>query len=351
MSRVPASVRSLVRIVAMCSFAAVLLASCASTTPAIKPHVTGLPAVSISVPLSTVACTTDNSCVAIGTSNLDVSPTSVGEYRSATGRWTTLTVPVADTSTYIQSSSCWNRGCLFVGSQSGGDLVWNYDATTHSISVAHGPSGAIGIDAISCYATLTCAVFDSTKSGKRFLTTSDGGATWSTPATIAIPDSDSVTSLSCESQLTCVASFESSSNGIAVYVTNDGGQTWTPRSDTSTISWAALTSLDCAGRTCVGLAKLSFGWRVERSDNLGKTWKKVAPVRGPIVTMACTTLDRCVVGGTKNFQTSTPYLATVVSKVVTPVALKYVPSPISDVACGSTICAAIGVTTVMTLRP
>jgi hypothetical protein len=31
--------------------------------------------------------------------------------------------------------------------------------------------------------------------------------------------------------------------------------------------------------------------------------------------------------------------------------LKYVPSPISDVACGSTICAAIGVTTVMALRP
>jgi hypothetical protein len=28
-----------------------------------------------------------------------------------------------------------------------------------------------------------------------------------------------------------------------------------------------------------------------------------------------------------------------------------VPSPISEVACGSRICAAIGVTTVMTLRP
>jgi hypothetical protein len=31
--------------------------------------------------------------------------------------------------------------------------------------------------------------------------------------------------------------------------------------------------------------------------------------------------------------------------------LKYVPSPISDVACGSRICVAIGVTTVVTLRP
>jgi photosystem II stability/assembly factor-like uncharacterized protein len=335
----------------MCSVAGVVLASCATTTPAIKPHVTGLPAISISVPLSTVACTRDNSCVAIGTSNLDVSPTSVGEYRSASGRWTALTVPGADTSTFIQSSSCWNSGCLFVGSQSGGDLVWRYEAATESVAVERGPSGATGVDAVSCYAAMTCAILDTTKSAKRYLTTDDGGATWSSPVTLGVLSSDTVTSLACASPLTCMASFESSSNGIDVYVTTDGGQTWIPRADTSTVTWAALTSLDCAARTCVGLAKLSFGWRVERTDNLGKSWKKVAPVRGPIVTLACTTLDRCVVGGTKNFQTSTPYLATVASSVVTPVTLKYVPSPISDVACGSTICAAIGVTTVMTLRP
>jgi hypothetical protein len=33
------------------------------------------------------------------------------------------------------------------------------------------------------------------------------------------------------------------------------------------------------------------------------------------------------------------------------VKLKYVPSPIVDVACGSKICAAIGVTTVLALKP
>jgi hypothetical protein len=33
------------------------------------------------------------------------------------------------------------------------------------------------------------------------------------------------------------------------------------------------------------------------------------------------------------------------------VKLKYVPSPITDVACGTKICAAIGVTTVLTLQP
>src|SRR5271154_1290659 len=127
MIRVSAHVRSLARIVVMGMAAGIVLASCTTTTTVTKPHATGLPAISISVPLSNVACTTENSCVAIGTSNFDVSPTSVGEYRTASGRWTTIAVPSADTSTYIQSSSCWSDGCLFVGSQSNADLVWLYD--------------------------------------------------------------------------------------------------------------------------------------------------------------------------------------------------------------------------------
>ena len=52
-----------------------------------------------------------------------------------------------------------------------------------------------------------------------------------------------------------------------------------------------------------------------------------------------------------NLQSSLPSLSTVVAGAVTAVRLKYVPSQIDDVACGTTICAAIGVTTVMTLRP
>jgi hypothetical protein len=48
---------------------------------------------------------------------------------------------------------------------------------------------------------------------------------------------------------------------------------------------------------------------------------------------------------------SSPWLATVTSGSVTSVKLKYVPTQIADVACGSKICAAIGVTTVLALRP
>jgi len=349
MNRVPAHVRSLVRIAATCAVAGVVLASCASTTPAVIPHVTGLPAISFSVPLSAVGCTTSNSCVALGTSDLNASLSSIGEYRSAGGRWAALDVPRADTSTHIQSSSCWSDGCLFVGSQSNGELVWRYSARSHSISSEIAPTGALGIDAISCYAPMTCAILDSGTSGPRFLSTNDGGTTWSTPVSFGVPSQDSVTSLSCPSDLDCMASFLNASNGIEVYVTNDGGATWTLRPSFSTVTWAALTSLHCAGRSCLGLARLSTGWRVVRTVNFGHSWSKVATLRSSILTLACTSLKRCVVGGMTS--SSAPWLATLTSGSVKVAKLTYVPTPIADVACGSKICAAIGVTTVMTLRP
>jgi hypothetical protein len=352
MIRVPAHVRSLVRIVAGCSVAGVVLASCASTTPAkIITRVTGLPAISISVPLSIVACTTNNSCVTLGTSNLDVSPTSVGEYRTANGHWTDITVPSADTSTYIQAASCWNNGCLFVGSQSNGDLVWRYDATSQSFSTEVGPTGASGIDGVSCYAAMSCAVLDDAKSGPRFVTTEDGGATWSTPVSFGAPPQDTVTSLSCPSTLDCIASFLNASNGIEIYVTDDGGATWSLQSGVATVTWSALTSLNCVGKKCLALANLHTGWRIERTNNFGRSWKKVASLPSSVLNLACTTLQRCIVGGMTGSLAATPWLAMVISGTVKTAKLTYVPSPIAGVACGSKICAAIGVTTVMTLRP
>lgn len=334
---------------AMCSLAALVLASCATVTVA-RPHVTGLPAISISVPLSNVACTTDNSCVALGTSNLDVSPTSVGEYRAASGRWTELAAPDAGPSTYIQSSSCWNDGCLFGGAQASGGLLWRYDAGTHTITAVTAPTGASGIAAISCYASMTCAIVESTTSGPQFLTSVDGGETWSTPDGFDFPPHGSVTALSCQSDLRCMASFLSASHGIEVFVSTDGGTLWNERPPTPD-TWSVLTSLNCSGKKCVGLTKRFTGWQIVRTDNFGTSWSRVSSLVGSISTFACTSLDRCVVAGMTNLQSSVPLLATVTSGAVRVAKLKYVPSPISEVACGSRICAAIGVTTVMTLRP
>ena len=348
MIRVPARARSLARVAATMSVAGAILASCATATVA-APHVTGLPAISISVPLSTVGCTTNNSCVALGTSDLGVTPASFGEYRLSSGRWARLSVPTADSSTYIEASSCWVDGCLFVGSQSSGDLLWRYDESTHAVTSVSAPPSAMGIEAVSCFSSMTCAILDVSRSGPRFLTTDDGGTTWSAPVTLGVAPHDSVAALSCTIQLHCMAILSNGSDGVEVYVTSDGGATWAPRTGFATVSWATLTSLTCVGRKCLGVANLSTGWRIVRTDNFGRSWSKVDSLSSTDPTLACTTLERCVIGGVKHF--TAPWLATVISGAVTSVKLKFVPTPIGDVACGSKVCAAIGVTTVMALRP
>jgi hypothetical protein len=350
MNRVPVRVRSLARIVTMCVVAALILASCASTTKAAVQRVTGLPSISISVPLSVVGCTTHNSCAALGTSSLDVGATSVGEYRAPNGRWSALTVPSTDPSTYIQAASCWTTGCLFVGQQSIGDLIWRYDAATHSISADGALPNALGVQAVSCFAPMSCSILDLAKdSTPRFLTTTDAGATWSTPVTFAVPAGDSVASLACTSSVSCIASLDNNMNGVAVYVTNNAGETWTLRSSSTTVAFGTLTSLNCTGKYCLALAKLASNWHIVHTKNFGRSWTKVTALSSSILTLSCSSLAHCVIGGTTG--TSLPWLATVDAQVVTPLKLTYVPSPILDVSCGAKICAAIGVTTLLSLRP
>ena len=89
MSRVRASVRSWTCVGVVGVGVALILASCG--TPAVAPNtlVSGVPSISISVPLTTVGCTA-TTCVAIGTSTSDVAPMSVGESRGAHGGWSAI---------------------------------------------------------------------------------------------------------------------------------------------------------------------------------------------------------------------------------------------------------------------
>jgi photosystem II stability/assembly factor-like uncharacterized protein len=352
MIRVPAHVRAILRIACVGSVAALALAACG--TVVVVPPVTGVPSASISVPLSSVSCTSGNSCLAVGTSNTGLGPTSVGEYRLASGRWLTLTVPTALQSTYIDTSSCWSVGCLIAGQAPHGDALWSYDALNHTVSALAGPSGGVSVAAISCFATATCGLVDFTpSSGPRFLSTTDGGATWSTPVSLSLPSTTTVSSLACGSSLDCILSTRTTSNvAINVYDTFDGGATWTQQTAPVTDSWESLTSLTCRARVCVGLAQLPTGWRIVRTATLGATWSLKSSVKSIVngtPLLACSTLTLCVVGGSKDV--ATPWLATYSKHVIKTQRLKYVPSPILGLACGSKICAGIGITTVLALRP
>jgi hypothetical protein len=350
MSRVATNVRSWARVCVAGTIAALVLASCGAPAVAPPPLVSGVPSASISVPLTSVGCTT-TTCVAVGTSSTDVAPMSVGEVRGASGGWKVLDAPTLTSTVNIQGASCWTDTCMFVGQDSSGDVIWRYDASSNSVSPVNTPTGGTSVEAVSCYAPLSCATIDdATGSGPRFETTSDGGTTWSTPVALE-QTGDNVRSLACGSSLDCVVVTASSNDGVDIYATLDGGGTWTLRTSSATSAWATLTSLTCRKLVCVGLAEGTSKWHIVRTTTLGRTWSvksafSVAATTAP--TFACASLTSCALGGTKDG--STPWLATYNHGVLRTQKLKYIPSPILQLACGEKVCAGIGVTTLLTLR-
>lgn len=350
MSRVRASVRSWTYVGVVGVGVALILASCG--TPAVAPNtpVSGVPSTSISVPLTTVGCTA-TTCVAVGTSTSDVAPMSVGESRGAHGGWSAIATPAIASTVTIQDASCWSDGCLFVGQDAGGDVAWRFSTSTGAVTPVNTPVGGTAMQSVSCYASLSCAAIDNaTGTGPRFETTSDGGETWSTPVTIEQPDA-TVRSLACGTPLDCVVAMASSNDAVNIYVTLDGGTTWTPRMNSTSAAWETLTSLTCHQLVCLGLAQLSTKWHVVRTATLGRTWSVKSAftvASNSVPTLACSNLTHCALGGTKDG--STPWLATYNDGTLTTQKLKYVPSPILQLACGSKVCAGIGVTTLLALR-
>lgn len=350
MSRVPTNVRSWAKVCVAGAVAALVLASCGTAAVVPSPPVSGVPSISISVALTSVGCTT-NSCVAIGASTIDDSPMSVGELRGVSGGWKGIATPTVTSAVSFQGSSCWADTCMFVGQDATGDVIWRFEASTGLVSRVNPPSGGTGVQAVSCYASLSCATIDdATGSAPRFETTSDGGDTWSTP--VLLPQSgDTVRFLACGTSLDCIVAMSSSNNFVDIYATLDGGNTWTQRTTSVTSGWETLTSMTCRKLVCVGLAQEQSRWHIVRTATLGRTWSVKSPFSVAVntaPTFACSTLTRCVLGGTKDG--STPWLATYNDGALKAQRLKYIPSPILQLACGHKICAGIGVTTLLALR-
>ena len=348
MSRVPGSVHPLLRHLtraAMVPLAAVTLSACGTPTTS-TPRVDGVPSISVSVPLETVACTLHDSCVAVGSLAGSLGPPTIGEYRNAGGRWLGLTVP-STPSAVITSASCWTTGCLIVGAQPSGDLVWRYDSSTRSVSTPPAPRSSLGVSVVSCYAELSCAVVDTGSAGTpQLLLTGDGGSTWTTPLTMTWAGGDSVTGLACRDEFACVASATSSTGLLNFESTSDGGVTWATVVESST--WTSLRSLTCWGPRCAALATTQRATRFVRTKNFGRTWSSLS-LPESANTLACTTFAKCVVAGQTGSQA--PWIARVHRGVLSAVSLRYVPTPVIDAACGTRVCAAIGPTTLMVLAP
>jgi hypothetical protein len=325
--------------------AGLVLSGCASAV--IDSHVIGSPSKSISVPLRIVACTSADSCIAVGTSGSASGTTTVGESRPKNGSWTSLVVPAAPSS-MVTSSACWSDGCLIGGSQPSGALLWRYDAKGRSVRVATIPHAGQAVSAMSCFGDLTCAAVASTgvTDNFRLSFTSDGATTWSAPQPMTWSSGGAVMALACVDVDHCLATATVANASALVEATSDGGANWTKVN--SSTSWISLSSLTCAKQHCVGLASTSNGSLVVRSGDFGQSWTSIGA--GAMTSaIACTFASRCVLVGRVNAQT--PWLATLHKKKFVAKSLLYVPAPLTDVSCGATICAAIAPNTVLTLRP
>jgi hypothetical protein len=344
MSQALGNLRVPARLLALLFVSAVALASCGTTAVVVKKtHLSGTPAISISVPLSEISCTLNDMCVTVGTATNSDGPTSVAEFSSPKGNWFNLALP-ATFPTLLNSVACSGAECLLGGSRPGNDLLYAFDSHGHTLTSVAPPAGGIGISALTCNTT-ACALIDSSATGEpRFSVSSNVGMTWSDPALIAWAKGDAITAFTCGSALECAVGVLSASHAFSLYVTTDGGATWNASPTPS--AWTTLTSLSCTGDRCVGLASTTRSSLLVRSKTFTRTWKS-AKLAQPTAALACFTFSRCVAVGQRS--SAEPWLATINDNSATDVDLRYVPSPLVSVACGSKVCAAIGVTTLVSV--
>lgn len=322
---------------------ALALASCASTPIVVRPRVDGTPALSISVPLSNVSCTRNDVCVATGTSSASVGLSAVGEFSSPKGHWFNLTLPTQP-SALLDASACSGTQCLLGGSRPGGDLLWSFNAKGNVVTTEVAPPGGLGIVALTC-GPLACALVDTSAVGDtpRLSVSTDGGATWSEPLEIAWAKGDAVTAFACDGLDACALGAVSPTHVFSLYVTKDGGVSWSQRVTSS--AWTSFTSLSCVAHRCEALAHANGTSLLVRSTNFTRTWKS-ARLAASANALACTSKECVVVGARPD---GSGWLATEHDAVVTNVKLRYVPTALLQVACGSKVCAAIGVTTLVSL--
>ena len=321
---------------------ALVLASCG--TPAPKKvsvvHLSGTPALSFATPLTSVACTRNDVCVAIGSSSTGSGPISVVEFATPHGNWFNVALP-SSTSILLTSVSCTGSQCLLAGSSPGSDVLWLFDSHTHALSILTPPSGGIGASAVTCN-QVVCGLIDTGANGvPRFLTSADAGTSWSAVEPLHFAKGDVISDFTCATPSTCALGLVTLSHEFSLYVTTDAGSTWQYQAVPG--SWTTMTSLSCAAHKCDALASTASDSLLVRSTNFARTWKTIT-LANAASAAACTELTSCVVVGQR---TGAAWLSTMQRSTASPVKLKYVPSPLLGVACGAKVCAAIAITTLL----
>lgn len=332
------------RVAVVLATGAAILASCGTPATTLTTlHLSGVPALRFDVPLTNVSCTLNDVCLAIGSSSSGAGPTSVAEFATPHGHWLDLALP-STTSLLLTTVACSGSECLIGGSSPGHDVLWLFNSHGSSLTPLTPPAQGIGVSSLTCSAS-TCALIDSGPGGvPRLSLSSDVGTTWSTPTPLHFAKSDAITTFTCGTATTCALGLMTPAHLFSLYVSDDAGATWSL--ETTPPTWTTLTSLTCQLRRCVALATTASSSELVRSTTFTRTWKGTTLAHAAS-SVACTSSARCVVVGQR--ANGSGWLSMMHDNTSTNVSLRYVPSPLLDAACGSKVCAAIGVTTLVSI--
>jgi photosystem II stability/assembly factor-like uncharacterized protein len=180
----------------------------------------------------------------------------VSEVSGASSPWQALS-PTG----YQQAFSlvCPSDTTCYADSLFSGQLEYTHDggSTWHQ---ATGTGRATSLPAISCVDARDCDFLaDIAGRGSTFLTTTDGGRTWTSQPGPPVPNTSlngaAVDAMSCATNSSCVViayGADSSGSSSAAFTTSDGGASWSRGTLPSSKSGTFVpTGLRCSGTTCV----------------------------------------------------------------------------------------------------
>ena len=204
---------------------------------------------------------------------------------------------------------CPSDTTCYADSLFGGQLEYTHDGGS-TWQKATGTGRATSVPTISCVNARDCDVLaDIAGRGSAFLTTTDGGQTWTSHPGPAVPNpshGEAVDKMSCATISSCVViAYHGASSGSssATYTTSDAGASWSQGTLPSSASGAFVpTDLSCSGMTCVATGAIAqwrsgsgppagpdpFGHGVlfiqggaaYASGNLGATWSASSVQKG-----------------------------------------------------------------------
>jgi hypothetical protein len=315
--------------------AGLLLAGCAHTptmSTTARPLGVASPTVNIAVPLNTVACLPDDTCVAVGATGLTTAPTTAGQVWSH-GRWSVLATPDLPGAA-VQQATCAPSFCLLAGATATGAFLWRF--TGDAVVTVPFPAG-VTVHAMSCTDTRCLLVGLDPSGTPTWWTSLDQGATWQFQSTNLSP-----------STLSAVRTLALAPDGSAWaatprglwHVTAVGANVWTATPTPTTTPIVAGPS--CNMTRCAIVTGASGQWHLatRATTSVAPSWRLARGTSATSVRDVACGATACLALG------DTGTLERVTTRGWQPVQPTYFQGPATSVACGRSVCVATSATTV-----